>query len=145
MRRLYYILYTDSLKIVYFAHFHSIVKHGIIFWGNKRDVNKLFILQKRVLRIMTGLGYSSSCMGWFKQLEILTVPCLYILSLAMIVICNSSYFKTNFSVYSKLTRQKNHIHKPLVKYTSIQRSITYSAFKVFNKLPLDIVNMAKYR
>jgi len=84
-------------------------------------------------------------MTWFKQLEILIVPCLYILSLAMIVICKSSYFKTIFSVYSKLIRQKNHIHKPLVKYTSIQWGITYSAFKVLNKLPLDIVNMTKYR
>jgi len=145
MRRLYYILYTDSLKIVYFTHFLSIVKYGIIFWGNQRDVNKLFILQKRVLRIMIGLDYRSLCMAWFKQLEILTVPCLYILSMAMFVICNSSHFKTNFSVYSKLTRQKNQIHKPLVKYTSIQSGITYSAFKVFNKLSLDIVNMAKYR
>ena len=96
IRRLYYILNNDSLKLVYFARFYSIVKYGLIFWGKQRDVNKLFILQKRVLRIMIGLGYRSSCRAWFKQLEILTVPCLYILSLAMFVICKSSYFKTNF-------------------------------------------------
>ena len=72
MRRLYYILNTDSLKLVYFAHFHSIVKYGIIFWGNQRDVNKLFILQKMVLRIMLGLGYRSWRV-WFKQLELFHV------------------------------------------------------------------------
>ena len=53
-------------------------------------------------------------------------------------ICDSTYFKTNFSVHSIHSRQKNHFHKPLVKFTSIKRGITYSAIKVFNKLPLDI-------
>jgi hypothetical protein len=86
---------------------------------------------------MLGLGYSSSYRAWFKQLEILTFPRLYTYSLAMFMICNSSYLKTNFSVHSTHTRQKNHLHKPLVKSASIQRVITYSAIIVFNKLPLD--------
>ena len=58
--------------------------------------------------------------------------------MVMFVICNFFYFKTNFSVHSIHTRQKNHHHKPLVKFTSIQRGITYFAIKVFNKLPLDV-------
>ena len=138
MRRVYCILNKASLKLAYFAHFHLIVQYGIIFLGNQRDVNKLFILQKRVLIIMLGLGYKNSCRAWFKQLEILTVPCLYILSLGMLAICNSPYVKTNFSVHSTLTRQKNRLHKPLVKFTSMQSGIAYFAIKVFNELPMDI-------
>jgi hypothetical protein len=88
IRRLYYTLNSDSLKLVYFAHFYSIVIYGIIFWGNQRDVNKPSILQNRVLRLVIGLGCRSSCTAWFKQLEILTVQCLYILSFVMFVICN---------------------------------------------------------
>jgi len=49
----------------------------------------VLIFQKRILRIMLGLGYRSSCRAWFEQLDILTVPCLYIYSV-MFVICNSS-------------------------------------------------------
>jgi hypothetical protein len=56
----------------------------------------------------------------------------------MFVICNSSYFKTNFSVQSVYMRQKNWLHKPLGKFTTIQSGITYSAIKVFSKLLLDI-------
>ena len=41
-----------------------------------------------------------------KQLEILTVPCLDNYTLMIFVICNSSYFKTNFSAHSVHTRQK---------------------------------------
>ena len=96
--RIYYILNIDSLKLVYFAHFHSPIKDGIIIWGNQHDVNKIIVFQTRVLGIMLGLGYSSSCRAWFKQFEILSVPCQYTYSTAMFEICNYSYFKTNFSV-----------------------------------------------
>jgi len=96
MRRLYYILNTDSLKLVYFAHFHTVIKHGKIFWGYQHNVNKVFILPKRILTIMRGWGYRSSSRVWFKQLEIWTVPCLYIYSLAVYVICSSCYLKLIF-------------------------------------------------
>jgi hypothetical protein len=95
--RMYYILNIDYLML-YFAHFHSTVKDGKIFWGNQHDVNKIIIFQTRVLGIMLGKGCSSSCRAWFKQLETLSVPCLYTYSSAMFEICNYSYFKTNFSV-----------------------------------------------
>jgi hypothetical protein len=70
-----------------------------------------------------------------KQLEILTVPCLYIYALMMFVICNSSYCKANFFAHSIHAGQKNNLHKPLVKFTSQQGGVTYSTIKVFNKLP----------
>jgi len=44
----------DSLKLVYFACFHTVVKYGKIFWGNEHHVNKVFISPKRILRIMLG-------------------------------------------------------------------------------------------
>jgi heterodisulfide reductase subunit A-like polyferredoxin len=32
---------------------HSIMGYGIIFWGESSGVNKVFILQKKVIRIIT--------------------------------------------------------------------------------------------
>jgi hypothetical protein len=29
---------TETLKVVYFAYFHSIVSYGIIFWGNATQI-----------------------------------------------------------------------------------------------------------
>jgi len=78
---------TDFLEVVYFAHFHSVVIYGKIFWSNQHDVNKAFIFRKRILKLMLELGYRRSCRSWFEQLEILTVPFLCIYSIAMFVIC----------------------------------------------------------
>ena len=149
MGQLYYILNIDSLKLIYFANFPSIVRYGIIFWSNQHDVNKVFILQKKILRIMLGLGYRCSGRSWFKQFEISTVPCVYFYSLAMFVTCNSSYFKNNISVHSLHTRQINHLHKPLVKFTPIQRGTTYSTIKVRDLINCHLTvlsfNMTKCR
>jgi hypothetical protein len=111
MRRICSVLNIDSLKLVYFAEFHLIVKYGIIFWRNQQNVNKMFILQKRTLRIMLGLGCRSSCGSSFQHLEILTVPCFFIGN-----VCDSTRFKTNFSVHSIHSRQKKHRRKLLVKF-----------------------------
>jgi hypothetical protein len=40
MRKLSPILNIQTLRMVYFAHFHSLVNYGIIFWGNTSSVRK---------------------------------------------------------------------------------------------------------
>jgi hypothetical protein len=54
---------------------------------------------------MLGFSYRSSCKFWFKKLDILTVPRLYIFSLAMFVI-NNPYFQTNAALHGIDTRKK---------------------------------------
>jgi len=60
--------------------FHSIIRYGIIFWGNATDSCKVFRLQKRIIRLMLGARPRASCRGLFKKLEILPAPCQYILT-----------------------------------------------------------------
>jgi hypothetical protein len=55
------VLDIDALKLVYFAYFQSMVKYGIVFWGNSYNLNKVFLLQERIVRIILGLSYRSSC------------------------------------------------------------------------------------
>jgi hypothetical protein len=35
--------------VVYFSYFHSIIKYGIVFWGNSTNDSRVFKLQKRVI------------------------------------------------------------------------------------------------
>jgi len=39
-------LSQDSLKMVYYSYFHSIMTYGLIFWGNSHYSNIIFRLQK---------------------------------------------------------------------------------------------------
>ena len=51
----------DTLRIIYFVHIHSILSYGIIFLGNSSYSNKVFILQKKIVRIITNTRARDSC------------------------------------------------------------------------------------
>ena len=70
----------NTLKMIYFAYFHSIINYGIIFWGNSTECKKVFVAQKKIIRIMTGSRPRTSCKPLFQSLGILTVPSQYIFS-----------------------------------------------------------------
>jgi len=38
LRSVSHVSSTDTLKSIYFAYFHSIMKYGIVFWGNSSAV-----------------------------------------------------------------------------------------------------------
>jgi hypothetical protein len=78
VRQLYHFVNQNTLKLIYFAYFHSIVKYGIIFWGNSSNSRKIFTLQKKIIRIMVVAHSRTSCRSLFKNLEILPVPSQYI-------------------------------------------------------------------
>ena len=69
LRNLIHIVPQTTLRIIYYAHIHSILSYGIIFWGNFTNVNKLFILQKRIVRIISNIGPRDSCRQAFKKLR----------------------------------------------------------------------------
>jgi hypothetical protein len=137
MRRLVHVLHTDTLRTVYFAYVHCVVKYGIIFWGKSTNMERVFLLQKRILRIMMGLGPRCSCKGLFKNLDILPIPCLCIFSLVMFVVDSPNNFQTNSTLHCISTIYKNQLHRPTVNLSCIQNGVTYSAIKIYNSLPSD--------
>ena len=76
------------MAYMYFAYFHLVVRYGIIFWGNATNNYKAFKLQKRVKEIMSRAEPRASCRSLFRRLEILPVPCQYLLSLMLFIIDN---------------------------------------------------------
>jgi hypothetical protein len=53
LRNIKHYIPLDTLKLIYFAHIHSILKYGIIFWGNASYADNVFLLQKKAIRIIT--------------------------------------------------------------------------------------------
>jgi hypothetical protein len=99
MRKLSYILSMDNLKFVYYAYYHSLVKYGIIYWGNTSDSHKVFLMQKKILRIMMRVGPTHTCRDLFKKLGLLPIPCVYLHSLMIFMVNNIDKFQTNNSVH----------------------------------------------
>ena len=46
IRSLIHTLNLDTVRIVYFAYFHSVLRYGVIFWGNSTHAHQVFKLQK---------------------------------------------------------------------------------------------------
>jgi hypothetical protein len=79
------VLNLTSLKIIYYSLFQSLLSYGIIFWGNTQKSQIIFKLQKRVIRTITNAKHNEHCKPLFRSLNILPLPCLYILHLLIYV------------------------------------------------------------
>ena len=113
-------LSQQILKVVYYSYFHSIMSYGIIFWGHTTNTIRVFRLQKRILRIMTGCGRRDSCRKLFVELKILTLPSLYIYQLIMFVNKNNELYVTNDAIHNYSTRQNKNLHQPAANLTNIK-------------------------
>jgi hypothetical protein len=81
IRSLRPVLGLKILKQIYYSYVHSVLKYGIMFWGNSRNSRTIFITQKRILRSMVGAKPRDSCKEIFKKLGILTLYSQYIYSI----------------------------------------------------------------
>ena len=96
--------------MVYFAYVHSIMSYGIIFRGNQPYSQKIFKIQKRVIRINTNSRTRDSCGELFKKLEILPLCSQYIFSLSIFVIKNSYFIQIIRSIVSTQDLKPTYTH-----------------------------------
>ena len=63
---------TDGLKTLYFALIQSPIKYSILILGNatKSSLERTVVLQKRVIRTMCKVQYSSDTKPLFRKLRI---------------------------------------------------------------------------
>jgi hypothetical protein len=125
---------TETIKSIYFAQFHSIMKYRIIFWGNSHTSRKILTLQRKIIRIMASVKPRNSCRSMFKRLEILTRLYEYIFSLMNFKVNNQEYFQTHSALHSINTRNV-YDHIPAVNLSCFQKSTCYCGIKIFNSLP----------
>jgi hypothetical protein len=138
IRCLQFLLPIETLRMVYFSNFHSLLSYGIIFWGNSSHSDTFFKLQKRSIRIIMRVGNNVSCWELFRRLNILPLCSQYILSLLLFVVKNINMFTLNSTVHSINTRYCFDLHLLAVHLTKFQKGIYYSGAKVFNFLPPSI-------
>jgi len=118
----------NTLKMIYYPYFHSVMTYGLLFWGNSPDTIKIFRLQKRIIRIMMG------CRSRDSFIKLLLIS-QYIFPLLLFMIRNKNQFLVNSKIYHADTRQHANFHQPSVNVTKYQKEVYYFNVKVFNILP----------
>lgn len=68
----------QAALLTYHSFIHCHLSYGILFWGTSTAAERIFILQKRAIRVLCALKYRESCRGHFKNQKILTLTSLYI-------------------------------------------------------------------
>lgn len=105
-----------------------------MFWGMEYNLEDVFVVQKRVMRIIFKLPFKQSCRGMFRKNNILTVFGLYILDCLTFFSRNKDRFTGNTVESCYNTRILDSILPLLIA----ERNPSYMCMKLFNELPNEI-------
>lgn len=133
-----------TARLVYFAYFNSILTYGLILWGSAADINTVFILQKRAVRAIYNLSSRHSLREMFKEIDILTLPSLYVFEVIMYVRRNLHNFPTN-SDKPKTTRNTGKLKVTSHRLVKSKNSFLGNCVRFYNKIPKCITDLTDSR
>lgn len=129
----------------YHGYVASVLRYGIVLWGNSVDMNRAFKVQKKCIRTICGVGYLDSCKSLFKSLGILPLPCLYIFETCLFVKKNLHLYKKNNDYCQYRGRYGNKLCVPKCKLDIYAKNCYNMSIKIFNKLPQSLINLTYYK
>lgn len=127
--------------------FQSQISYGILLWGNATDWIKIFRMQKRAIRAITRTPYTETCRHIFKNLNILTLPSLFIYHCLYYIKTNEQNFSKQNTLHLYDTRNRNDLIIPQHRLTLTHKSFINLSVKLFNKLPKQMKDLptAKFK
>jgi len=132
---------VTSLLNVYYALVYSALSYNVIFWGNASYIERVLILQKRIIRLIFNLKPLDSCKPIFTNHRILTLPSIYVYRSIMFVRNHMSSFLLGAQGHTYNTRHSNLLPLQKHKTSTFERSTNYAAVKLYNNLPGEIKNI----
>jgi hypothetical protein len=76
-------------------------------WGNDPQSRKIFLLQKKVVRLMCNVNQQTYCRNLFRMLGILPLTCIYISEMVHWIKYYRSKLEYNSDVHEYDTRQNS--------------------------------------
>ena len=142
-------LSKETLFKLYFSLVCPYLYYGNIIWGCTYGTNleRLKVLQKRVIRITTKSKFDAHTEPIFKQNKLLNInnifklqAGLFMFSLHNRVLSDQfqSLFQTNSSIHSYQTGQAKHYRIPYIRTNIRKFTIVYQGPKFWNSLPIQI-------
>lgn len=135
LRKLKHNVSNEMWLSAYYAFFQSQLTYGITLWGNSSNSSKVFIWQKRALRIIKNFADTESCFPIFQEYQILPLPCLYIKSCLISVKEMLELFHIRKDFHHYPTRKNYMLDTFCARLEKTNKSHICMKIKLFNKLP----------
>ena len=129
---------------------YQLFLYGVLIWGSAAAIHlePLFIVQKKMIRVITSSDWLAHTSPLFRKLNILRLDDIYFNSLAvfMFKILNSNHMPhlkeliLSNNVITSFSLRSDRIRLPFYKKSLFHKSVLYSGPKLWNELSLDLKN-----
>ncbi|KAI5728558.1 hypothetical protein M8J77_017913 [Diaphorina citri] len=127
---------SAAAKLSYHSYFHSIMGYALIYWGFSSNVDEVFLLQKRAVRAVFGVGNRTSCKPYFINHSILTIYAQLILDACTLIHKMYPTLTKHSDVHLHNTRHKDNL--VTTKNKLMDKSYLKLGIEIYNKLPLEL-------
>lgn len=137
------LMHITSLEVgltAYFSVFQSTAQYGILAWGHSAHLARVFGIQRRAIRAMLGLDFRADVSNKFKDLNILTIPCLFIYECIKYIHLNKHSFSSHSDNHNYNTRYNKNLITKFSRLSKSQNSLNFYCVKFYNKIPAHIKN-----
>lgn len=143
LRRLSGYLDCETLRTVYFGVFYPHFAYGLSLWGGTYHtyINRIFLLQKRAIRIVAKVDTRQSCRELFKNFKVLTLYGLYAYQTITMVKGDDKFTKRNRQIHEYNVRNKNDYYRIRRRFSRTVNSPYVKGAILYNKLPQFIKNL----
>jgi len=152
INKIKHLLNRKHLRTLYYSMIYPYLDYGITLWGTtyKSHTNKLVILQKKALRIISGAKYNDHTNPLFVIQKILKLEDMYehrvskymfALHKGTLPLPLSTMIIMNRNIHTHNTRNRNNPHVAFRHSTAASRSIRHNGPAVWYNIPEDITNI----
>jgi len=146
------IMTTNTLKTLYHSVFQCHINYGLALWGSasKKYINKIWIQQKKAIRIIAKEKYNAHTNNLFSKFKILKLLDMHNLHLASYMhkmyhseLPNSLNKKlvTNAHIHEYNTRHQLDPRIPKLRQTLASRSLYFQSCEFWHQLHSDFKNI----
>ena len=135
---------SDTLVSLYYSFIYPYLSYCIHVWGSTFHtyVNKIVVLQKRVIRLIAGVSRRTHSKPFFSSLGILEIEQVYFYNVGLFMYKQHhgwlpqifDKLKRNFEIHDHYTRQSNLLHPPKPQTEYRKRSFNYQSIQIWNSI-----------
>lgn len=118
----------------YHGYVSSLLRYAILLWGSSCHADRVLIAQKQCIRAICNVDSMTSCRPLFRELKLLTVPCMYIFEICIFVKTSFHLFKQKKDKCNFNRRFPEKLILPAKTTALYSRNAYCMAIKIYNSL-----------